>query len=376
MDNNERRTSSARRLSVAQEEPAERSARTARPSGTTPSRRSRDSRRSVRLDKFALCMIIDALAIGAFLLVFAYFHHVNPIFTKLDEPTKLPQATDQVQDVPQEAPPVTDQPAVEDPTVSEDPVEPVVPQHKFEDKFSEEVVHTDNQYINKNVNVTVTTTNEEGVTYHVADVYVRDVKYLQADFATDAGFGLAKQNRAMVQDAAKRVNAFVAINGDQCGGHSDGMVVRNGVMVRQSEKEDVCVLNYDGTLVTYAESEFDTQAVIDQGAWQVWTFGPELLDDNGQPLAEYNTTVGGANPRSAIGMIEPLHYVLVTVDGRGESKGLTMTGLAELMQKLGCTAAYNLDGGATATMAVDGELYSTPSGTRSVTDIVYVAMED
>ena len=101
-----------------------------------------------------------------------------------------------------------------------------------------------------------------------------------------------------------------------------------------------------------------------------------LLDENGNTMTEFNTTVGGANPRSAIGMIEPLHYVLVTVDGRGESAGLSMTDLSALMKDLGCTAAYNLDGGATAAMAVNGALYSTPSKTRSVFDIIYVAMED
>ena len=93
-------------------------------------------------------------------------------------------------------------------------------------------------------------------------------------------------------------------------------------------------------------------------------------------MTEFNTTVGKANPRTAVGMVEPLHYVLVTVDGRGESAGLSMADLSALMKELGCTAAYNLDGGATAAMAVNGELYSTPSDTRSVSDIIYVAMED
>lgn len=383
MDNyNEKRESSVRRINVS-EEPRSQATRTVDTAAVRAARRTeeprrRSPRRRRTLDRFVIYLIIDAVIIGAFLMLFAYLHHVNPIFTKLDEPTQLPIQEQAEEPVVED--PVADEPAAEDPTAPDEPQpsEPAEPQHKFEDKFSDTVVHTENQYISKNVNATVTTTTENGVTYHVADIYVRDVKYLQADYATDKGFGLAKENRALIQDAAKRVNAFVAINGDQCGQHSDGMVVRNGVMVRQSEKEDVCVLNYDGTLVTYGESEFDTQAIIDAGAWQVWTFGPELLDDNGQPLAEdeYNTTVGGANPRSAIGMIEPLHYVLVTVDGRGESAGLTMRALAELMQKLGCTAAYNLDGGGTAAMAVNGEVYSTPSKVRSVTDIVYVAMED
>ena len=339
-----------------------------------PSSQKKKKKKGLR---FGYALIIDVIAIAAFMLTFAYLHHVNPVFTKIDEPTTLPAPTETAKPEPEKQPAVL--PEVQDPEETAEPEpsqEPAEPQHKFEDKFSDTVVHTDNQYINKNVNVTVTTTNENGVIYHVADVYVRDVQYLKTAFGSDEGFGMTKAHRGLIQDVSKRVNAFVAINGDQCGQHNDGMVVRNGELFRQSEKDDVCVLNYDGTMVTYAEDEFDTDATIAAGAWQVWTFGPELLDENGQPLENFNTTVADPNPRSAIGMVEPLHYVLVTVDGRGESAGLDMWGLAELMQELGCTSAYNLDGGGTAAMTLNGELYSTPSKVRSVYDIIYVEMED
>lgn len=339
------------------------------PRNTTKRRRKR--REGLQ---FWQCILIDVAAVAAFLLIFAYFHHVNPIFRKIDEPITLPQASAQATQDPTPTPDasqVGDDTQVTDPQTSQE----TVTQHKFEDKFSAQTVHTDTQYINQNVNVTVSSTTENGVTYHVADIYVRDVKYLQTDFATENGFGYSKSHTALIQDAAKRVNAFVAINGDQYGARDNGVVVRNGVQYRDKLFQDVCVLKNDGTMVTYGENEF-SMALVAEGAWQAWSFGPELLDESGQPLGEYNTTVGRANPRSAIGMIEPLHYILITVDGRGESAGLSMDDLAHLMQNLGCTVAYNLDGGGTAAMAVNGELYSVPSKTRSVTDIIYVAMED
>lgn len=39
-----------------------------------------------------------------------------------------------------------------------------------------------------------------------------------------------------------------------------------------------------------------------------------------------------------------------------------MTELSKLMKQLGCTEAYNLDGGMTAMMAYGTELYSQPCG--------------
>ena len=53
------------------------------------------------------------------------------------------------------------------------------------------------------------------------------------------------------------------------------------------------------------------------------------------------------NPRTAIGMISPLHYVIIVSDGRtSKSEGLSLYQLAGLFKEEGCTVAYNLDGGA------------------------------
>ena len=63
------------------------------------------------------------------------------------------------------------------------------------------------------------------------------------------------------------------------------------------------------------------------------------------------------------------------MDGRqeGYSYGLLMQDLSKLMYDLGCTEAYNLDGGMTAMMAFRGELFSRPcGGGRKNCDILYI----
>ena len=77
-------------------------------------------------------------------------------------------------------------------------------------------------------------------------------------------------------------------------------------------------------------------------------------------------------------MIDDNHLVFVVVDGRspGYSAGVTMTELAEIMQDLGATTAYNLDGGGSSTMYFDGELVNDPLGNgqeRGTSDILYIA---
>ena len=88
-----------------------------------------------------------------------------------------------------------------------------------------------------------------------------------------------------------------------------------------------------------------------------------------------------SNPRTAIGQIDELHYVFVVSEGRtSDNAGLSLYQLAQFMKSLGCTTAYNLDGGGSSTMYFDGEVINDPTGggrgssggERKVSDIVYL----
>lgn len=167
-------------------------------------------------------------------------------------------------------------------------------------------------------------------------------------------------------------NAIFAVTGDYYGARNKGVVIRNGDLYRDSLNGDVCVLYADGVMETYQETEFDIQAATARGVWQAWNFGPALLD-NGQAITKFTSAIKGKNPRSSIGYYEPGHYCFITVDGRqeGYSVGMSLAELSQVYAKLGCRAAYNLDGGATAEMVFQGELVNRPyKGGRQSSDII------
>ena len=84
--------------------------------------------------------------------------------------------------------------------------------------------------------------------------------------------------------------------------------------------------------------------------------------------------IHGRNPRTVIGYFEPGQYCLVTADGRSlASRGLPLGTLAELMESLGCTRAYNLDGGESTMLTWFEKVINKPyKDGRAISDAVII----
>ena len=245
---------------------------------------------------------------------------------------------------------------------------------KFPGKFTSGTIEqTASSYRSAHINLTIDKVEKDGATYYVADIYLADLQYFKTAFAEGKyGRGLHEATDVM----ARENNAILAINGDYCGNNA-GPVVRNGILYRDEIYKDVLVMDNDGSMATYTAATFDMARIKAEGAYQVWTFGPMLLDA-GQPMSTFNSTVTALNPRTALGYYEPGHYCFVLVDGRqpGYSNGLTLQQMSQLFYDLGCTAAFNLDGGQSSEMAFMGQLYNIPyHGGRSVSDCVIIVDE-
>jgi len=303
-----------------------------------------------------MLIVADLLIFAVALLTFAYFHHVMPrAGESMGLKSSRSGAVVQVEDVQPSVDP-TAQPIDAIVPVVEATPEPVVEQvgyfgDKFADKFTNgEVIATETGYQSGSVNISMQIYDEQGVNFYVADIYVKDIECIQTAFANDQ-YGRGFSEMPISMDA--RLGSILTINGDYYGMKDDSIVIRNGVLYRDCDfpMTDVGVLYWDGTMETYPSMPFDSAAELAKGAYQVWCFGPRLLDETGASMENFNTAVSKINPRTAIGYFEPGHYCFVVVDGRSEeSAGMTMAQLSRLMEKLGCVRAYNLDGGRTSMM--------------------------
>lgn len=322
----------------------------------------------------SLVITVDILLIGLGLIIFALFHHAMPRDLRTAG-TALPTAaatttvttTGSTTTSGESLPTSTGTTAA---TTAE--TESGAWGAKFPGKFtSGDIEKTASTYRSENINIAVTKVQASEITYYVADFYLRDLQYFRSAFA---GGSYARGRTAEVLDMAVENNAILAISGDYYGIRDTGVVIRNGQLYRENLFGDVLVMNNDGSMATFTRDTFDISPIKANGAWQAWSFGPMLLD-GGQPMTTFNSNVTPKNPRAAIGYYEPGHYCFVLVDGRqpGYSIGMNMKELSQLFYDLGCTAAYNLDGGESAVMVFLDEWASQPyHDGRKVSDIIYI----
>ena len=236
------------------------------------------------------------------------------------------------------------------------------------------VMVSENAYQDENISIVITQYRVYETEVYVADVQLSSAEYLKTAFAN-----ITKKT----SEIAENVGAILAINGDYYGSQQEGYVLRNGVLYRNtaSPGQEDLVIYGDGSFAIIAEEAVTAEELLSDGAVQILSFGPALITDGAVTVSE-SEEVGKAmasNPRTALGIIDALHYVFVVSDGRtSESAGLSLSELAGFMESLGATAAYNLDGGGSSTMVFNGQVVNNPTTNgrsireRSVSDIVYI----
>ena len=240
----------------------------------------------------------------------------------------------------------------------------------------------DYQYEDATRYIHIDRVEENGTTYFVADVQLQSASQFGTWFAGDAYGGRDEPLSSM----ARKAGAVFAVNADNYNAHEYGVIIRDGVLYRTRETtRNMLIVDKNGDFsVRVDRADDDPEAVgaelVAQGVLHTFEFGPELVrdgvavefDPDFNVIATHDTR---REPRTAIGQIGPLHYVVIVADGRqdGYSRGLTLQELQQLFVRYGAQTAMNLDGGGTAEMWLCGEILNRPSGgrERSMSDIIW-----
>ncbi|HFI0273305.1 TPA: phosphodiester glycosidase family protein [Streptococcus suis] len=241
---------------------------------------------------------------------------------------------------------------------------------------------TENSYSDDNIQIQLQTISKDNTTVYVADIQVSSPEYLQTALAQNT---YGTNVTAKTSETAAANNAILAVNGDYYGANATGYVIKNGTVYRDTVRDNASygdlAIYADGSFGIVYEDEISAQELVEQGVVNLLAFGPSLVE-NGEIVVDTSTEVGRAmasNPRTAIGIIDENHYIIVVADGRtSESEGLSLYQLAQVMQEYGAKTAYNLDGGGSSTLYFNGQVINQPTtngntiSERAVSDIVYI----
>lgn len=201
-------------------------------------------------------------------------------------------------------------------------------------------------------------------------------------FLSDGTYGSDKQY--LTSQMATSVNAVVASAGDFYKYRQIGMVVYNGKVERfVGGHLDNCFIDNKGELIFARAEELTTKEELEQFVEErnirfSLSFGPVLIE-NGKSCVEWPYPIGeitGNFARAAICQLGPLHYVLVTANNEGRYGNFpTLFSFADTLISVGIEKAYTLDGGQTATIVMNDQVFNRVSygAERYISDIIYFA---
>ena len=221
----------------------------------------------------------------------------------------------------------------------------------------------------------------DGSVYTFAEVKIADASQFRR-FLADGKYNSGQLYTTT--EMAASVNAVLASAGDYYGYRSIGIVVNEGTVYRgRGHYLDTCYIDSNGDLLfTYAgdyTDEASVQAFVDENDIRFsLSFGPVMiLNGEYRVPNDYNSgEINSRYSRSALCQLGPLHYLVVTANSEGSYYSVPrVSEFAKNLQAMGIPTAYALDGGQTATIAMEGQVINKVSygSQRDISDIFYFA---
>lgn len=241
---------------------------------------------------------------------------------------------------------------------------------------------TKDGYTDDSIQVELETREENGVIYRICFVTVKHPSQLRTAMAG----GLQSSKVAMISNMAQKNHAVLAFNADYLSNNPTKTTFEyrmgNKIRAKFNSTKDTLIIDENGDfhLLTGKDKKQQLKAFETDGhkIINAFTFGPALVKDKQvQSISKkYGYNPYGKEPRIAIGQLDTLSYVVVLAEGRLEnSQGVTLPDFANFMADLGCTGAFNLDGGNSATLIYNNDFYQDKSAgnERAQSDMIYFA---
>lgn len=207
----------------------------------------------------------------------------------------------------------------------------------------------------------------KGNGYNGTLVAIYEPKNIELVLASTYGYSgqtldiIAKNNNALV---AMNASGFLDEGGVGNGGQVAGIVIKDSKVINNiynySHGGGIIGFNSEGVLMLTHKSAYEA---VSDGMVDGVQFGPFLVV-NGEASNISGNGGMGIHPRTAIAQRKDGIVLFLTIDGRqpGYSIGASITEVTKILLRYGAYNAANLDGGASTTLAINGNIYNKPCG--------------
>lgn len=249
----------------------------------------------------------------------------------------------------------------------------------FSDKISyfvPELKDVDYTYTGENLFLTIKKHTLGSGTYFLTHLITKDPDQIHGAVSNDTFGG----SRELPTSVAERTESPLVINGSYFSydtgkpSHSPIYILDGEVLRNEGDTTGYEVyLSEDGTFFS-PDPGMTVEDLEEFGIRATWgTAGPILIQDG----EDHELTYSGKNwsyPRTALGMVEPGEYYIVTAGNGNYTEGLELYELQNIFRTLGCSYAVCLDEGGSSALVFDGVLLNNPAAgeQRPVVDFLYV----
>lgn len=170
---------------------------------------------------------------------------------------------------------------------------------------------------------------------------------------------ISRNNNAIVGINA---GGFMDESGEGNGGQVSGILIKDSKIINNvySYGTGIIGFNENGVLMLSHKS---AEEAIKDGMVDGIQFGPFLIVDGVSSFISGNGGMG-IHPRTAIAQRKDGIVLFLVIDGRqpGYSIGASISEVTKILLRYGAYNAANLDGGASTTLTINGEIYNRPCG--------------
>lgn len=236
-------------------------------------------------------------------------------------------------------------------------------------------LHDDAGYVDSTISIQIRNIRAYRSTILLAYIQIADPSQLRVQLAK----AYPSKYTVRADVLAKRVNAVFAINGDYFSYHSNGVIYRDGKLLRNqpNEQYDTLIIDDKGDFTIISPTTKESIEAYQGAIMQSFCFGPALVvgGEKKSGFTQKFSVPAQQTQRMGIAQLAPLSYLVIATEGPENkgSTGLTMDEFAQLMYDLGAVNAYNLDGGSSSSMVLNNRKINALSTNkvRPIGDIIY-----